>query len=201
MVLRIFTWTQGAAAFWGRSFVFALATFLVIVVVLVPLNVPGNILGQVYPGSRSWFAMDLGGWWPPFGTLLAAARDYGAHGRSVVIVEHATFDLAFLLTFTSLIALGVKRCLQHMHLDHGQWRHLIWVPAAGGAFDFAENVMIVLICIYYRSSWVHVVAAISGWLTLGKFAGYSIGLATWLYLIVRVFHYGQAPRPIDRTAS
>lgn len=161
----------------ARSFWTTLAAFVAIMVVYSGVNLPQSILRATgYTGSLQWYAIDnaVGA---PTSKVYADLAAYGSVGRTVVIVNHLTFDVVFPLAYMTLLAISITLIGRSLFGSKGPWRWLTLMPVAAGLCDFAENTGIVALCLAYPTHTATLaVARLTSTFTSLKFSLLAVSL-------------------------
>ncbi len=161
-----------------RTFWTALAAFVTINILYSGLNLPQVVLRAAgYRGNLNWYAIDNAIGAPPT-TIYGFVANYGHAGRSVVIVNHLTFDVLFPLTYMLFFAISLTLIGSRLFRTDGAWRWLTLVPIVAGVCDYLENAGIVTMCLSYPLPATLAVARVTSVFTLLKvsFLGLSMAL-------------------------
>jgi hypothetical protein len=158
-----------------RTWVASLCLLVVVILVNGVVSLPQRLL-VLARGGGSWYALDNYRYPPSGATILTIAGQYSSAGRSIVAIDHLTFDVALPFAYASFLAISIALLARTLFGPGPRAQLLAVVPVVGGLFDLLENTGIVVVCLGYNQDWTIPVAWVIGWLTIGKFAGLLVSL-------------------------
>lgn len=159
-----------------RTWLASLCLLVFVIFLNVVAEIPQRLLDWA-GGGGSWYELDNYRYPPSGATILKIAGQYSSAGRSIVALDHLTFDVALPFAYASFLAISIALCAKALCGSGTRAQFLAAIPLFGGLFDLLENAGIVVVCQAYGQGWSIPVGWVIGWLTIAKFAGLVVSLA------------------------